>query len=383
MQVMQGRTRSGISVAAGFFVLVIYLGVSTPLLYLRTLYPLIDNIRIHPNSAKPFLTLADGETTILLNAGQGTTGTSTAMEATCRLGIPSFHYIFSCVPSPPRLSRSNEYFRQYNFLLSQKKALHDKLMKNYFFYRNCAYSRNNSWWHWLFRTAIVQCTMQNLEAALAEDKENLKEMLQQPGNFALHDSPYPYFLDYILQQAQSGDRSISLMISEREPVVWSSRRISEHPEVIVCREQFHEIIHTDAKPNASVENDFYYAGAFDLITCVEHARKQDPPPQFVSDVLITYSGLQAICDSHNHHASECHSRLGEINARALQDYQDRVQQAYTPEYTINLWDKKVTTAEVAMDIYKQLPRLHHMVNRVELVLREGREDGKVLPLVHA
>ncbi len=375
----QGRRR-GFSRAAGFVVLVLYLGVSTPLLYLRTLTPFMDKIRIHPISAKPFLTLANDETTILLNAGQGTTGTSTAMEATCRLGIPSFHYIFSCVP--PHLSKSNEYFRQYNLLLIRKKALHDKLVKNYFFYRDCAYSRNNSWWYRLFRTAIFQCTMSHLEAALKEDQQNLKELLQQPGNFALHDSPYPYYLNYILQQAQASDRSISLMISEREPAVWSSRRMSTHPEVFVCREHFHEIIHGSTDSSKSYIN-FYYSGAFDLIACVERARTQDPPPQLVSDVLITYSGLEAICDSHNHLASACHARLGEINARALQDYQNRVRQLYTPEYTINLWDKKVTTAEVAMDIYNKIPRLHHMVNRVELVLRGGREDGKVLPLVHA
>ncbi len=381
----QGRARRGFSMAAGFFVLVIYLGVSTPLLYLRTFYPLIDNNRIHPISAKPFLTLADDETTILLNAGQGTTGTSTAMEATCRLGIPSFHYFFSCVPSQPRLPRSDEYFRQYNLLLGKKKTLHEKLVGNYFFYRNCAYSRNNSWWHRLFRKAIVQCTMNHLEEALEEDKVNLNEMLKQPGSFALHDSPYPYFLDFILQQAQSGDRSTSLMISEREPAVWSSRRMSKHQEVIVCRDHFNEIIHGSmgARNNSSVEENFYYAGAFDLITCVEHARKQDPPPQFISDVIITYSGLQAMCDSRNDQASQCHQRLEEINARALKDYQDRVRQLYKPEYVINLWDKKLTTAEVAMDIYNKIPKLQHMVNRVKLVIRGGPDDGKVLPLIYA
>ncbi|GAX26381.1 hypothetical protein FisN_2Hh201 [Fistulifera solaris] len=385
MQVKHGHPRRP---TVGCFLLSVigYFAVSTPLLYCRTFsYPVINNARIPPVSAKPYLTLANGETTLLLNAGQGTTGTRTIMEATCRVGIPSFHYLFSCGPYQSFWTKSDEYLGQYNLVLNEKRVLHEKLMEHWLFYRECAYPRKPSWWQQLVGKPIIDCTTNRLEEVLKENKMTLIELLKQPGSFALHDSPYPYFLDYMLQLAKGGDatnnlqpRSITLMLSERENTIWSSRRIGEHQEVPVCKEQFNEII---TGSSSSVEGDFYYAGAFDLIACVEQARKQDPPPRLVSNILISYRGLQDICDSRKSHASQCHQRLGEINASAMKDYQDRVRQLYKPAYTINLWDQRFTTAEIAMDIYNKLSKLQNMVNRVEMVMRGGPDDGKLLPLI--
>jgi hypothetical protein len=56
----------------------------------------------------------------------------------------------------------------------------------------------------------------------------------------------------------------------------------------------------------------------------------------------------------------------------MKDYQERVRQLYKPNYT---------TVEIAMDIYDKLPKLHNLVNRVELVMRGGPDDGKLLPLL--
>ncbi|GAX25647.1 hypothetical protein FisN_15Lu028 [Fistulifera solaris] len=220
---------------------------------------------------------------------------------------------------------------------------------------------------------------------LQESKALLDELLKQPGSFSLHDSPYPYFLDYILQQAQAGDvpRKISLVLSERESVSWSSRRIRKHREALVCREHFKEIINGRMALgiDSDGEDNFYYAGAFDLIACVDYARKQDPPPHFVSDAIISYRGLGEICDSYKDRATQCHTRLSEINARALTEYQDRVRQLYIPDFMINLWDKKVTIEDIAKNLYNVVPKLQNMVNRVEMVKRGGRRDGKVLPLI--
>ncbi|GAX24924.1 hypothetical protein FisN_2Lh201 [Fistulifera solaris] len=384
MQVKHGHPRRP---TAGCFLLSVlsYVAVSTPLLYFRTFYyPVTNSVHFHSISVIPYLTLSNGETTLLLNAGQGTTGTRTIMEATCRLGIPSFHYLVSCGPYQPFWTKSDEHITQYNLVFNEKRALHEKIMEHWLFYRECAYPRRPSWWQQLFfGNPIINCTMERLEEVWDENKVTLIELLKQPGNFALHDSPYPYFLDYMIHLAQVGDttnnlqpRSITLMLSEREDTIWSSRRIGEHPEVPVCREQFHEII---TGSSSSVEEDFYYAGAFDLIACIEQARKQDPPPKLVSDILISYRGLQDVCDSRKSQASQCHKRLVEINARAMKDYQERVKQLYKPEYTINLWNKRYTTTEIAMDMYNKIPKLQNMKNRVELVMRGGPDDGKLLP----
>lgn len=394
---MRGRSRRSIA-AAAFAFSVIYILLSTAAVYFGTIVPPRGSVRIHPINAKPFLTLSSSKsngdndkTPILLNAGQGTTGTRTTFETTCSLGIPSFHYLWACVPYQPFFTRQDEYIKQYNRILNQKIILHEKIMECWQFYMQCAHPREMPWWQRLLGKVPVDCTMKRLLEVLEENKVTLNELLNQPGSFSLHDTPYTDFLDYIMHQTITGDatrgllpRSISLMLTERDPAIWSPRRIQEHKQSLVCKEQFNEIIsgNTVLGTNHYDHEKYYYAGAFDVIACIEQASKRNSPPKLVSDVFILYEGLLDICDTWKSRATECHTRLVEINTMAMQDYQDRVRQLYKPEYTINLWDKRLSIAEIAMDMHSKLDVLRKMINRVELAIRGGPNNGKVLSLIH-
>ncbi len=191
---------------------------------------------------------------IIINAGQGTTGTHLFTEATCLLGYTSFHYNLGCISSryilPKTLNRTtpaetsiqfDETFQsdiigQHYFLLAKLSALN-----------KIHFTKNGK--SFLIRAQKV------LEDLIVNAKA-MNIVL------SLHDTPYPFLLPYIIKftKKHHDGKSPLIILNERDPEEYVSRRTSTNQgdSHIMCRQSL--------KNGSS-----YHNSSFDILGCIERA----------------------------------------------------------------------------------------------------------------
>ena len=191
---------------------------------------------------------------IIINAGQGTTGTHLFTEATCLLGYTSLHYNLGCIPSryilPKTFNRTapagtsiefnetlqSNIFEQHSFLLAKLNSL----------------SRIN------FKS--------NGKSFLIQAQKVLEDLIINAKAMnivlSLHDTPYPFLLPYIIKftKKHHNGKSPLIILSERDPEEYISRRTNKMIRIsrIMCRESLGN-------------RSSYHNGSFDILGCIERA----------------------------------------------------------------------------------------------------------------
>lgn len=193
---------------------------------------------------------------IIINAGQGTTGTHLFTEATCLLGYTSLHYNLGCIPSryilPKTFNRTapagtsiefnetlqSNIFGQHSFLLAKLNSL-----------KRINFKSNEDGKSFLIRAQKV------LEDLIINAKA-MNIVL------SLHDTPYPFLLPYIIKftKKHHNGKSPLIILSERDPEEYISRRTSTNhgDSHIMCRQSLGN-------------RSSYHNGSFDILGCIERA----------------------------------------------------------------------------------------------------------------
>ena len=79
---------------------------------------------------------------------------------------------------------------------------------------------------------------------------------------ALHDTPYPAFLPHLIDivKRHHGGRPPLVVLGERDPHAWATRRVEKRYGQIVCRDE-----------NSRIDERTLKGGAMDALTCVSGA----------------------------------------------------------------------------------------------------------------
>ena len=137
-----------------------------------------------------------------------------------------------------------------------------------------------------------------------------------------------------------GEKPI-ILLSERDPTYWSSRRLDEHSVVPICR----DILDNHTAQILSAENSKHHGGYnyFDIFECVDRFNNQSLKFQ---DMLTTNFDLKD------------DGKLGLV-ANAMVQYQGSMREIAT--YRVNLFEqdngKEWRTTDLINDIERQNPNL--------------------------
>ncbi|GFH57064.1 hypothetical protein CTEN210_13540 [Chaetoceros tenuissimus] len=189
---------------------------------------------------------------IIINAGQGTTGTHLFTEATCLLGYTSFHYNLGCIPSryiiPKTFNKTTPAETSIQF---DEKFQSDIIGQHYFLLAK------------LSALNKIHFT-KNGKSFLIRAQKELEDLIVNAKAMnivlSLHDTPYPFLLPYIIKLTKKhhDGKSPLIILSERDPEEYISRRTSTNQgdSHLMCRQ--------------SLENrSSFYNSSFDIIGCIE------------------------------------------------------------------------------------------------------------------
>lgn len=217
---------------------------------------------------------------LLVNAGQGTTGTRFFHNVTCQMGLVSLHFGSACVPRgacpPPGRNASSsprdfdagylDLLESHSVLLRTFKQVRDALWHG----RNkkLLKSGNNT-------RAIRDRLLAHLEGVIAWGREHGVALM-------LQDSPYSLLVPDIarLVRRQYGARARPIvLLTEREPHAWAASRIKNHPSDAVCRPP--RATNAATPGMAPVNASTAARGALDIVGCIDRAtaaHARVPPP---------------------------------------------------------------------------------------------------------
>lgn len=265
---------------------------------------------------------------IIINAGQGTTGTHLFTEATCLLGYTSLHYNLGCIPSryilPKTFNRTapagtsiefdetfqSNIFGQHYFLLAKLNALN-----------RIDFTNNGK--SFLIRAQMV------LEDLIINAKA-INIVL------SLHDTPYPFLLPYIIKLTKKhhDGKSPLIILSERDPKEYISRRTSTNQgdSHIMCRQSL--------KNTSSYNNS-----SFDILGCIDKAVK-------INEESSNFNGNEKNDENRHRHIlskedllismNDATKKFGiDIVVESYRDYQYSARQLAT--FSCNIFHRKERT----------------------------------------
>jgi hypothetical protein len=313
--------------------------------------------------------------------GQGTTGTHSMYDATCRLNVTSVHGNAVCVDvqthdelQPKQIDGIQAHF----YALSNYKNL-----------RRCAEDGMN-------------CTLDQAVRYMTNMKDMIREVILSDVN-GVHDTPYSFMTSYVIQTAMELRQHPPLLItSERDPVKWSSRRAESHSKSIVCRYYF------------TFDRDYSHLSkydAFDVNHCMDMALQQQqasstgtggitttpqPAPVMYNEVFASYRKLIAEADGN---ATKL-DQITEFNRRAIDHYQSLVRvpmrimrdQQKSPAlvYKIDMFEREggvvVSELEIATELQKKVQTSPHVLDRTRDALIAEQvhiREHKILNRSHA
>lgn len=152
---------------------------------------------------------------LVFGAGFGTTATHAMYEATCHLQLRSLHYDLNC-----GLGTSLEY-------ATPGLLAHARVIRAYESLVFCT-SRSQQ------RGAKDDCP--SVSQAMDSMRLRIDKVLSSKDVDAIHDTPYPEFADYIIPAVERirGAKPI-VLLSERQPEEWASKRMNDHDGGLICR----------------------------------------------------------------------------------------------------------------------------------------------------
>lgn len=163
---------------------------------------------------------------------------------------------------------------------------------------------------------------------------------------AIHDSPYPMAMSYVIESAKKHrGRPPLILLSERDPVEWSVRRTEKH-EVFLCRI---DLINGYKKNNQPPTSHFDW---FECIDRTISAKEKENPGAKVGlyDVFTTYANLVRGHDQpkgKRWKAKQLESHLAVAFEKEQNYWKDR------SALSLNMFQKSTTALEIALDAHKR------------------------------
>jgi len=237
---------------------------------------------------------------IIIGAGRGTTGTHLMHEATCHMGYASIYYNLGCIPPPPPHGHatSNDEAPQDIIPETYQTAadLHTRLLNKVGRSARCVGNDGKCGSVLKFKNQ----TLSLLEAVITASKNDTI--------VALHDSPYPSLIPYIIKSVKviHGTPPV-ILLSERDPVEYTNRRAQSHGgRDLMC------------KNSTSIDQNTLEGGAFDIIGCIDRALSglslEDASKIQLGDIFSTMKQI---------YNDKQEDGLDEI-AKEIKEYQDAV-----------------------------------------------------------
>jgi hypothetical protein len=152
-----------------------------------------------------------------LNSGAGTTGTRSLFRFFCsQWNVESLHYAVHCRRSLTKESNENSK-RNSPETLTQTSALRNKLLMWYNHLTKCTVNPRNN------------CTSNEILTSL---RERLPSILTD--YVFLSDTP----IDMLFLEIYAAMKfQVRVFATLRQPMNWASRRVEEHPNTLICRQE--------------------------------------------------------------------------------------------------------------------------------------------------
>lgn len=213
---------------------------------------------------------------IIIGAGQGTTGTHLFTEVTCHLGFMSMHYNLGCLQLNSSsilnvtVTGGGEHEEQgskineiHLFPLSTKLAEFERKQ------RSLIRHLRTIWVSPLSPASYRDKILALLQDIIKFGKDNNIVL-------ALHDTPYPYLVSQILalvQKVYNGKYYPFILLSERDPLMYTKQRIKTHGSHIMCRNV--SKLESGLSSNGFITESQVLRpleeSAFDVVGCIERA----------------------------------------------------------------------------------------------------------------
>jgi hypothetical protein len=274
---------------------------------------------------------------IMINVGQGTTGTHGIFHATCHLNMTSFHWASFCHNPKTKTQGPSALAAHETFALDA----HFRAVETYNHQMALCLKHGND------------CSIPRTIELMDTLKQAINDVIISGGVHALHDDPYPKmvpFISRLVQEVMGGTPPILLM-SERDPQTWSQRRFAKYNRTTMCRAIFENDGGTteDLKQKEGVDDPF------DLEHCLSQALQQNPPPTKFSDIFTNYNRLLEEANANLKADAAAQMQLWEHElAQAMEQFQNH----YRPQaaYTIDLFtsNNRISEVNLAKDMYQQL-----------------------------
>ena len=203
---------------------------------------------------------------LIIGVGFGTTGTHAPHNASCLLGLKSFHFGNQCgYACGFRKKKESTKQGRYRFSNPPARLLaQSRLVNAYGTLKRCLFETDARLRNESDPCPTVQETMDGFKAhidrVLSTDIESL------------HDSPWPSFAPYVLKAAKRIRGAVpTVIVTERDPAEWAINR-------------FHEHLVMQCSIKATGEFDFKYLGE-NYYWCLSEAIKQGKADEPVDNVL--------------------------------------------------------------------------------------------------
>jgi len=335
---------------------------------------------------------------LIIGAGQGTTGTRTIHEAICCLGIPSLHFGQDCIRLVKKWSQcvaerniakikggkdvveTPEDFLLYDEAYERetlgalmalgvrqiRELAHDedrnsKLPENYVPHSHLKivwrYKEMNDCLDSEKRTELGKVCPPPETKDMAVWVKDVKDLIDDVIRWheddpslnigAIHDSPYPMAMKYVIESAKKHRGSEPLiLLSERDPIEWSLRRTEKH-EVILCR--------IDLIDGFKKKKEQPPTSHFDWFECIERtirAKKKKNPGAKVGlyDVFTSYANLVRGIDQPE--GFKWKAKKLEKHLAVAFEKEQNLWKARS-DLTINMFEKSTTALEIALDAHKR------------------------------
>ena len=279
---------------------------------------------------------------LFFGIGQGTTGTNSMYESTCRLNLTSVHGNAVCVDA-----QTHPDVRSHDI---HGIIAHTYALKYYKKLRDCATAKEGS------------CTFEDAVYYVREIKRWIRQVIVS-GIGAVHDTPYTFMAKYVFEVAakERMKHSVSslpptiVITSERDPTRWASRRAETHPIAIVCRHFF--------TYDHQVKYEELTSDAFDLNQCIDLTYQRAKTtkaalPTRLDEVFVSYGKL---LEEANGNETK-HEQLRTFNRLAIEHYQQSMHKWHSILYSVDLFDLQqrmdgvAIAQEIAKNIKTQLPQ---------------------------
>jgi Sulfotransferase domain len=242
---------------------------------------------------------------LIVGAGMGSTGTRSLHYACCKLGIPSLHYKMYCPSPADDHNHSSNNNNLHHVLLREHQR---QAIEAFHQMRDLQY--HNQKINATLVTKLKRHVAQIVTSSSSSSSSSSSGIIQQV--VAIHDTPFPQMLSFILQIAQEQDIPVIILLTERDSREWIQSRSKHAMEPsLICKDSNH---------------------AFDIIACMENydKKRDNNHDDYPNDIFM--SAFQT-----NNNTMISRFDYFESAAKAMERHQNLILSTLSPALVVNFW----------------------------------------------